>query len=86
MLRISIDLVPHGDETKKRSLGTAKIWNDGTSLDTKIGNYKFSLLKWRGAKGIWKEGKLKNFPRKRLGAWDLLYRALGEVIGGRNKG
>lgn len=37
---------------------------------------------------IWRRGKVGDFPRRRsiLGPWDLLFRALGELITDRNPG
>jgi hypothetical protein len=82
MLRVTVELVPHGDESRARHLGTAVIANDGTGdLDT--GNYWAKLSKW-GSGATWKRGKYKGFPRKRRGPWDLLYCLLREIVGERN--
>lgn len=35
---------------------------------------------------VWKETAVRDFPRKRLGPWDLLYRVLQAAIGFRNEG
>ena len=84
MLRITIELVPWGIEDKKRTIGIAEIYNDGTGTST-TGNYGVRVFK-RGSNGvIWKTGKVWGFPRKKLLAWDLLYRALHNIIGERNK-
>lgn len=32
----------------------------------------------------WRTGKVRGFPRLRLGVWDLLYRALRATVGERN--
>lgn len=37
------------------------------------------------ASSIWKQGKVGPFSRTLLGPWDLLYRALRDVAGYRNK-
>lgn len=84
MIVVKLELWPFGDESKARPLGTAIIANDGSGSNG-TGNYRVVLSK-RGKKaGKWKEGALEGFPRKRLGAWDLLYRALDVVVGDRNK-
>jgi hypothetical protein len=54
---------------------TAFIKNDGAGTET-LGNYKFMISKWDNSKEPWKKGVLKNFPRKKLGGWDLLFRCL----------
>jgi len=43
MLRITIELVPHGKEEFKRTIGGINIINDGTG-NTKYGNYKYELI------------------------------------------
>lgn len=82
MLRIIIELLPHGNEEKATAIGAIGISNDGTGSNTS-GNYNVVLMR-RDFKGIWKQTKITNFPRKRLGPYDLLYRALKECLGGRN--
>jgi hypothetical protein len=61
MLRCTIEIVPHGDESRKRPLGIIEIANDGTG-NREMGNYGVVLKKsapWRGAlNDIWKRGKL----------------------------
>lgn len=68
---------------KITSLGTAYIYNDATGTGTS-GNYVVKLSKRGKPNQIWKEGSVKGFPRKRLLMWDLLYRALKDVVGHRN--
>ena len=64
-------------------LGTAVIANDGRGTVTS-GNYDVRLSKRGRPADIWRRGRVEGFPRKRLGAWDLLYRALRATVGGRN--
>lgn len=45
---------------------------------------KFMLSKWGKPGEKWKAGKVMQFPRQRLGAWDLLYRVLKSAVGTRN--
>ena len=37
------------------------------------------------ASSVWKRGRVGPFDRKLRGSWDLLYRALRDVVGYRNK-
>ncbi len=83
MLRVTIELLPHGSEAHKRHLGTIEIANTGGTSTQ--GNYRARLSKRGKPNQIWKAGEVINFPRKRLGAYDLLYRALEAAVGERNK-
>lgn len=87
MIVIDLQMWPRGDETKKYSLGAVVIVNVGGTLD--MGEYEVRILKSasHGAKkaGVWKAGKVSGFPRLRLGATDLLLRALVACIGYRSK-
>ena len=42
MLRITIEVVPHGKEEFKREIGKIIIANDGTG-DYRIGNYEYTI-------------------------------------------
>lgn len=81
MLMVRIELWPHGDESRKSVLGTAEIANTGTGTESS-GTYRsrFSLKRPMP----WKLAGVEGFPRKRLNAWDLLYRLLHEAVGDRN--
>lgn len=77
MLRVTIELLPHGNEARARVLGTAYIVNDGFGSESS-GNYQVTLSR-RGGKE--RKGEVLDFPRKRLGPWDLLFRALARTVG-----
>ena len=81
MLRVTIELVPWGIESRAKIIATGTIANTGTGTPTS-GDYRVELRDAAGRK--WKSGGITGFPRKRLLAWDLLYRALGRVVGNRN--
>ena len=82
MIVIKIEMWPFGEEENKYSLGTAHISNDASGTRT-VGHYGFKLFDKRGRK--FKEGKIKNFPRRRLLVWDLLLRVLRDAFGERNQ-
>jgi hypothetical protein len=63
------------------TIATGEIVNTGTGSSTQ-GNYRVELRDAAGRQ--WKQGHIEGFPRKRLLAWDLLYRALGKLVGNRN--
>jgi len=81
MLRITIELVPLAIESRAKVLATGKIVNTGTGSPTQ-GSYRIGLCDAAGRK--WRSGTIAGFPRKRLLAWDLLYRALEKLVGSRN--
>jgi len=63
------------------TIATGVIVNTGTGSPTQ-GNYRIELRDAAGRR--WKSGHIEGFPRKRLLAWDLLYRALEKLVGNRN--
>ena len=81
MLVVRIELWPHGDMTRRKTLATGFIANTGTGTPTR-GNYRVELKDALGRP--WRRGTVEGFPRKRLLAWDLLFRALSNLIGDRN--
>jgi len=63
------------------TIATGEIINTGTGSPSR-GNYRIVLRDAAGRR--WKKGHIEGFPRKRLLAWDLLYRALEKLVGNRN--
>lgn len=87
MIVVRIELWPAGSEERKRELGVAYIANDASGTPGS-GNYNVRLMKsaeYATRPGVWKKARVENFPRRRLGPWDLLYRALRESVGSRNR-
>ena len=81
MIVVKIELWPRGDETKARSLGLARIWNDGSG-DTRNGNYQVELEHsgiYRSKKGVWKKGIVKNHLRK-LSPYHLVMKAFKNTL------
>lgn len=68
MLRVTIELIPHGDISKTELLGRINIINDGTG-NLKSGSYKYDYTEFddigcgltQGS--IMKEGSIKKFNR-----------------------
>ncbi len=84
MIRVTIELLPWGCEARKQHLGTIEIANDGSGSRS-VGHYRARLSRRGAPRSVWKEAKIKNFPRLRWTAYDLLYRVLREVVGERNE-
>lgn len=82
MIRVTIELLPHGDESQARHLGTIFISNDDTGTDD-WGSYNVRLTKPSGTG--WRIGRVEHFPRRILSAHDLLFRALKNTVGERNE-
>jgi len=96
MLEIKIDLIPFGQERRRKTLHIGHIVNDGSG-DPKNGNYK-TILWHKGPKKdsvtcsqalhgreparskIWKEGEIVGFKRSQKNAWYLLYLALKNIF------
>lgn len=82
MIRVTIELLPFGLERGRKHLGTIDIANDGTGTAER-GNYKVRLAGFRGPHSKWREGAVRDFPRKSRGPYDLLLRALAATVGDR---
>ena len=83
MIRIRVELLVRGNPNNVINLGTAYITNDATGT-LSSGNYDVRLSKKGMPNSTWKKGRVTGFPRKRLGGWDLLFRALQVCVGDRN--
>jgi hypothetical protein len=80
MLIVKIEL--HSAVTGQvTTIAIGRIVNTGTGSPSQ-GNYRIELRDAAGRK--WKTGHIEGFPRKRLLAWDLLYRVLGKLVRHRN--
>lgn len=75
MIRITIELLPHGYEEKKTIIATGKIVNDGTG-SVSIGNYKYELELYKQS---WNHGEIKGFPRQEKNIWQLLREVLSSI-------
>lgn len=70
MLRVTIQLIPRGDESRARTLGTMEITNDATG-NMDVGNYVGTLhAEYTTPAG--RKGRLKNFNRRKQSVWSLV--------------
>lgn len=80
-LRITIEMLPKGDDTQTYILAQGVIANDGTG-DLATGNYIYGFsgqTKRPGHDpGIRTSGRLEGFSRRRHDAWELLRRCLNQ--------
>jgi hypothetical protein len=94
VIYIKIELWPGGDSTRARVLSEGIIHNVGG--DSARGNYEYLFSKVGGfgatvreiataqVKKVLRRGAVLNFPRQRLYAHDLVFRALRAAFGERN--
>lgn len=85
MLRVTIELIPHGIGPAK-VLATADIINDGTGT-VSFGNYTADLFVHQTANGKpkkWRSATVRGFPRISRGPWDLLQLVLRDALKKRN--
>jgi len=68
MIRVTVELVPFGEESQKKVIGTMKIINDATG-SREMGNYKYSIQNEAG--DTVESGVYKGFPRA-LRIWRLI--------------
>lgn len=68
MIRVTVELIPKGDESKARILGTMEITNDATGSDG-LGNYNGTLK----AEYIdRRKGHVREFRRREQSVWSLV--------------
>ena len=69
MLRILIELVPGGDESRARVLGALGVANDATGTRAR-GNYEVVVMDKVGRK--FKEFRIENWPRQAKSVWQFV--------------
>ena len=96
MIRVTVELLPGGDASRPKHLGTCLIANDledSSESDGRLGSYLIALSKWgrpitsirtAAQRDVWRRGRITGFRRRSRGPWDLLYLALRETVGDRN--
>lgn len=65
MLKFTVELWPHGQESNRSVLLHADVWNDGTG-NYEVGNYGYKVYesKWRRKRMTFTEGEIKGYPRQ----------------------
>ena len=77
MIKITVELWPFGDESNKKTIATAKIWNDGTGSPF-TGSYGYELS---GANNQeMKVGFLGEYKRRDFHVWWLIAAVLREAF------
>lgn len=68
MIRVTIEIVPHGVESRKRTLATMEIANDGTG-SSDLGNYVGTL---NAEYQTDRPGYVRGFQRHKQSVWSLV--------------
>lgn len=74
MLRVTVELVPFGVESKKHEIAKMEIINDGTGTNTK-GNYDVRVFV-RNSKHVMRKGKVSEHSRLAESVWTLVDKAI----------
>ena len=78
MIRVTVEIIPQGDESRKRTHCIAEISNTGKEVwETKgtYGSYTAKFYqneKFKPSK-IWRTGRVEHMHRSMRGAWDILF-------------
>lgn len=86
MILVTIELISARDGHREL-LGKGTISNDGVGMNPHhtLGDYDYTWYVRGNSKRVWKRGKITGFPRKKLLAYDLLFRCLEDAVGERNR-
>ena len=79
MIRITIEMWPHGDETRKYPLGAINIANLGDSPDPGLGNYRADFFGKDGRPLPKRRTLIKGWPRLRESVFALVNEALARA-------
>lgn len=70
MIRITVEMVPRGDESRKRKLAMMEIVNENTGT-MEVGNYTGTLhAEYTNPAG--RKGRIEGFRRQRQSVWSLI--------------
>ena len=79
MIRITVEMLPGGSETRKKTLVVGKITNTLDSpLRPRLGNYDVTLRNKNGRR--YRGGRIVGWPRTRRHIWALVHTAIGAAL------
>lgn len=89
MIRVTIEMVPKGDDKRSYILAQGAIVNDGKGTLT-VGSYEYGITtqisRAQTDGRIWKTGRVTGFKRKRDNVWRLLALVLDDALNGGSDG
>jgi hypothetical protein len=81
MLRITIELVPFGHESRAHRIGVGQIANIGYPIsDLADYSFKFEESPWLDRAVVSYAGEIRHWPRKEHGAWEIVHAALDAAL------
>ena len=82
MIKITIEMVPHGVKERSRVIASGTIALQAENMSRTRGDYRYNLSKQSNTKSkiwhTWANGFIKNFPRSQRNVWYLIYTVLKE--------
>ena len=82
MIRITIELFPHGLAKNKKILGYVDIINDGTGTKT-IGNYSVTAISGNGK--VFRKRRIEGYCRKAESIWKLMKMVFDIIVDYKEK-
>ncbi len=79
MIRVTVEIIPKGDESKKDTIGIMEISNDLSHANNEFGNYDVLI---KTADYVRSDIRVENFPKKGLKFWALIAKSLKNAFGG----
>lgn len=79
MIKVWIELWPHGSEERKELIGLIDIINDGTGTKN-TGNYITRMYRKGSIETVTRRGEVKNFARLSRNVYDLLLLSLQDLL------
>ena len=84
MIKVTIELLPFGDERRSRVIADATISLQAKGATKSIGDYTYRFSKQshkeRSAWTMFANGMISGFPRGRQNCWRLLYACLKDAL------
>ena len=80
MLRVTVDLIPNGDESCRREIARADIGNIGRGA---LAKYR-SRVRETGVDGN-RMAEIKDYPRWSASVWDLVLRVIAKALTGKEE-
>lgn len=80
MVRVTVEMIPQGDLNRKYRLGSFDIYNTGTNMSKRRGDYGIRSYSKSGAELVGRKGVINDWPRLSRPVMSLVRKAL-ETVG-----
>lgn len=78
MIRVTVEMFPQGDESRKYSLGSFDIYNQGTTMNHRRGDYGSRFYSRSGAE-LRRRATVLDWPRKSKPVFSLIRKMLEQA-------